>query len=117
MLVNSSASQVNGGENSAAERQREPVNRGENCARAKRILTAKVEAKMRAKRASELRLYFNSFLKWREGGPKGRPSEVSLKSFWECGLILVNVWSDQIVKIRKLIVWSHATYFLPENQK
>ena len=63
MLLNGSASQVNGGENCAAERQREPVNGGENCARAKRIQTAKVETKMRAKRASELRLHFNSFEK------------------------------------------------------
>lgn len=52
----------------------------------------------------------NQFLTRSEGGPKGRPSKASLKSFWECGLILVNVWSDQIVKIRKIIVWSHATY-------
>ena len=53
----------------------------------------------------------DSFLKRREGGPKGRPSEASLNFFWECWLILVNVvWSDQIVKIRKIIVRSHATH-------
>ena len=44
MLLNGSASQVNG---------------GENCARAKRIQTAKDEAKMRAQRASELRLHLD----------------------------------------------------------
>ena len=55
-------------------------------------------------------VYFPIFLKRREGGPKGRPCEASLNFFGECGLILVKVWSDQIVKIRKIIVWSHATY-------
>ena len=33
MLLNGSASQVNGGENCAAEQQRELVNGGKNCAR------------------------------------------------------------------------------------
>ena len=59
---------------------------------------------------TELYLIQTNFLKRREGGPKGRPSKASLNFFWECWLIMVNVWSDQIVKIRKIIVWSHATY-------
>ena len=35
------------------------------------------------------------YLKRREGGPKGRPSEASLKLFLSSGLILVNIWSTK----------------------
>ena len=45
--------------------------------------------RMRAKRASEFRIIrrkTNIFLKRREGGPKGRPSEASLKNFFACWL-------------------------------
>ena len=35
------------------------------------------------------------FLKRREGGPKGRPSEASLKFFLSSGLILVYIWSTK----------------------
>ena len=46
------------------------------------------QAKKRAKRASELRLLqLFHYLKRREGGPKGRPSEASLNFFLESWLI------------------------------
>ena len=57
------------------------------------------------------------YLKRREGGPKGRPSEASLKLFLSSGLILINVWSTKKDKKRKLIGGNIATYpdFLPSR--
>ena len=67
-------------------------------------------------------LDFNEFLQFfylkrREGGPKGRPSEASLKFFLSSGLILVNILSTKTDRKRKLICGNNATYpaFLPSK--
>ena len=57
------------------------------------------------------------YLKRREGGPKGRPSEASLKLFLSCGLILIELVNKKTDKKRKLIGGNNATYaaFLPSK--